>query len=95
MTIESRIAAALREPSPAEIASADLIVHCMATRAGRIWLGINPRQRTPDGATRSLGTKWTEDCGSATRKNWTRVERITYERNCAERDRLEIGGTHA
>jgi len=71
----------------------DLVLHCMATIEGKLWLGENPRERLPEGATRSLGTRWTECLGRSTRATWKRGEEIISARNCAERDRL--GLSHA
>lgn len=69
----------------------DLVLHCMATIDGQLWLGENPRERLPEGGTRSLGTRWTECLGRSTRATWKRGEDIVYARNCAERDRRGLG----
>lgn len=54
---------------------------CMATFDGILWFGWNARERTADGATRSLGTEWIEPFAKNTRANFKRAEAVIGARN--------------
>jgi hypothetical protein len=65
---------------PARDGEPCMILSCLATIDGRIWIGENARERAASG-TRSLGTRWIEDVGPVTKKAWAAAERVVEERN--------------